>query len=603
MPRILPLLLVLAALGLVAPAGALADGGLALNGNQLVFTSDINTAANLVITRQTTAFECGSGAIPCIQFADSQDVRDQVAGTGCVQVIPNVAACNPAVFTNIRLDLRDADDFAVVGAGVAPTTMDGGTGDDHLSSDNGADTLLGGPDDDQLSDSDDDAGGADLIDGGAGDDDIFLGAGDDTVIGGTGTDLARLGSGDDTVRLDDVANDGRAGEKKNLRTDLEVVDGGFGGDTLFGNAAGNALRGGPGNDLLDGGAGADTLEGGPGADDLAGGAGTDRVTYPEAAAQRISLDGVRDDGVPGELDNVRADIEDVAAGDGNDEIIGNDADNVLDGGAGDDRIDGGAGVDTLLGGAGADALFARDGLKEHLDCGPQADAGEADTIDELVGCEGVALSADRIPDADGDGVTKPGDCDDGNPAIRPGVIDIPENGIDEDCNGADAVNLDRDRDGFLRPSDCDDANPLIHPGTRDVPGNRIDEDCLGGPAPFPLLGSLPTGIFEFPSALTRVVAINIRQPRKGSTLRISCRGGGCPFRSRTRKLTRDRSRQTIARPLGRAMLKPGARLEVRLTKPQTIGIVVRFTMRAGAFPARSELCLPPGAKRPKRCAA
>ena len=174
MRRITCLLLALATAGLTAPAAARADGGLTLSGGQLLFTSDINDAANLVITRQTTAFECrasGSavGAVPCIQFGDSQPVRDQVAGASCVQVIPNVAACDPAAFTSIRLTLRDGNDFAVVGPSVDPTIMDGGDDDDNLTSDTGADTMLGGDGEDIIDDSGDDgSGGTDAIDGGPG---------------------------------------------------------------------------------------------------------------------------------------------------------------------------------------------------------------------------------------------------------------------------------------------------------------------------------------------------------------------------------------------------------------------------------------------------
>ena len=604
MPRFLPLLLVLTAVCLAAPAAALADGTVTIANNQLVYESQALTAADLFVTRQNSALECGAAVRPCIQIADGQDVVDGVAGAGCVQVIDIVAACDPALFATVSLKLKDGDDRVFIGAGVKPTTADGGEDDDQIRSSAGGDALLGGPGNDSLSDSEDPGiGGDDLIDGGAGDDTISLGSGDDDVRGGAGADTVEMDSGDDTVRLDEVANDGRQGETKNVRSDVEAVDGGAGGDTLFGNAGPNALLGGPGNDIIDAAGGNDLLEGGAGADDLIGGVGTDRASYPEPAAQRITLDGVRDDGAAGELDNVRADVEDVAAGPGDDELIGSAADNSLDGGPGHDRMTGGAGVDAFSGGPGADALFARDGLPERVDCGTEADAGEADTNDELVGCEGLALSSDLIPDADGDGAPKGADCDDGNAAIRPGVIDVLDNGIDEDCAGGDAVNLDRDADGFLRPTDCDDANPGINPGARDVPGNRVDEDCSGGPAPFPLLGSFPSATFEFPRAFSRVLAVTVRQVRKGSTLRIACKGRGCPFKSRTRKLKRDAVKLAIERPLGRAKLRPGARLELRVTKPGTVGAVARFTVRSGAIPARRDLCLPPGAKRPVRCTA
>ena len=50
------------------------------------------------------------------------------------------------------------------------------------------------------------------------------------------------------------------------------------------------------------------------------------------------------------------------------------------------------------------------------------------------------------------------DCDDSDPNINPGVDEVPNNDIDEDCDG-EALNIDNDMDGFNSDEDCDDSNP------------------------------------------------------------------------------------------------------------------------------------------------
>lgn len=88
-----------------------------------------------------------------------------------------------------------------------------------------------------------------------------------------------------------------------------------------------------------------------------------------------------------------------------------------------------------------------------------------------------------IDDEDGDGVTPDeGDCDDSDPSIRPDALEM-ENGIDDNCNGLidDGTNIyDDDGDGYTEnDGDCDDSNAGISPNTYDVPDDGIDQDCDG----------------------------------------------------------------------------------------------------------------------------
>jgi len=83
-------------------------------------------------------------------------------------------------------------------------------------------------------------------------------------------------------------------------------------------------------------------------------------------------------------------------------------------------------------------------------------------------------------DRDGDGFSpSEGDCDDTDPNVYPGAIEIPDDGIDQNCDGSDDIE-DKDGDGYTNAGgDCNDNDPNIHPGAREIPNDGIDQDCDG----------------------------------------------------------------------------------------------------------------------------
>lgn len=216
---------------------------------------------------------------------------------------------------------------------------------------------------------------------------IWGGAGTDTVSYASRTTAVTVTLGTPYVSGDPVPNDGAALEADELNSDVEVVtggsgddtmtaaagvgatfNGGVGADTLIGDSGADKLNGGAGDDILRGKDGADILSGDDGDDTFDeetasnggdvfnGGAGTDVVDYSgRTAALTVTMDGVAaNDGESGELDNVKADVENIKGGTLGDTITGNALNNVITGGAGNDTLSGGAGDDTFPQGAAAD---------------------------------------------------------------------------------------------------------------------------------------------------------------------------------------------------------------------------------------------------------
>lgn len=263
-------------------------------------------------------------------------------------------------------------------------------------------------------------------DGGAGDDTLNAppGAGAVTFAGGDGNDVLTGGVADD------------------------VLDGGAGNDEISGGWGRDALRGGEGDDRLLG----DGLK--PFADTIDGGAGNDSIVNDwlndhANAAISVTFDGIANDGLAGEGDNVVG-VESiqtnqpstlVAAGDAvsfrvfqtgagssrlmggpandylrsydyADEIDGKGGDDTIEGGFGDDVITGGPGRDTInaeagsgacnflvcRGGSGNDTVNARDGEQDSIVCGGGTDSVIADPVDTVAAdCETIDRGAVAPP--------------------------------------------------------------------------------------------------------------------------------------------------------------------------------------------------------------
>lgn len=157
---------------------------------------------------------------------------------------------------------------------------------------------------------------ANIIDGGAGNDTIYGEGGDDVIRGGWGKD--RLYGGDGNDNISDLEGD-------------DLIRGGSGNDTINAGIGADLVFGEDGDDIILLGDGADQGFGGRGRDTISGDLGDDILLGDEQADR---LDG----------------------GNGIDSLFGGDGDDVLIGGLGNDTLSGDEGNDFLIGGAGADVL-------------------------------------------------------------------------------------------------------------------------------------------------------------------------------------------------------------------------------------------------------
>ena len=215
---------------------------------------------------------------------------------------------------------------------------------------------------------------------------------------------------------------------------------------------------------------------------------TDRAVNP--AQTEVCNDGIDND-CNGAIDGA----DSTCCVPGKPEICTDGIDNDCDG-----AIDG---TDTDCGGPGctdadSDGSYVMGGPCRPFDCDDTRSAvnpGALELCDDGIDndCDGATDGIDTecggpgCTDADGDASCVPADCDDTNPAANPATAEICNDGIDNDCDGAtdgtDAncggPGCDGDGDGICPPADCDDTDAGVSPRRPEICDDGIDNDCDG----------------------------------------------------------------------------------------------------------------------------
>lgn len=159
---------------------------------------------------------------------------------------------------------------------------------------------------------------------------------------------------------------------------------------------------------------------------------------------------------------------------------------------------------------------------------------------------------------------------------------------------------DADGDGARPPADCDDTKATVKPGGVEVIGDGIDQDCKDGD--LRVVAASVRNQWRVSRGRTRVTTLTVLGLTGAATIELRCTGKGCPFKKKTKRVSRATARVTLASLFKKRALRAKTVIEVRVSMPGFATKVVRYTTRSRKVPTVRKLCLAPGATKPAACA-
>ena len=127
------------------------------------------------------------------------------------------------------------------------------------------------------------------------------------------------------------------------------------------------------------------------------------------------------------------------------------------------------------------------------------------------------------------------------------------------------------------------------------------------PPPPPLLAStVSNGWLAFPK-FTKAAKLAVNQLPANSKVVVTCKTKkkkqqkkGCPYKKKTFKSVRAKSKLKLLKPFKKKKLPVGTRIRVTITATGFVGKQFTYTMRKRKQPKVKRLCIPPGGK-PGKC--